>query len=89
MQNSIVGSSETRMRALRSSAALSFALNAAGVVVFAGLIAYDTQRLKAFHHANRRDAERMSAATDLGALSLYLDFVNFYQMLLALTGGRR
>ncbi len=48
-----------------------------------------TQRLKTFYHENRRDAVRMSAGTDIGALSLYLDFINVFQFLLALTGGRR
>lgn len=74
---------------LLRSPAIGFALNTVGVIIFAGLIAYDTQRLKTFYHENRDDAERMSAGTDIGALSLYLDFINFFQFLLAITGGRR
>lgn len=69
--------------------AISFVVNAVGVMVFAGLIACDTQRLKMFYLENQDDAVRMSAATDIGALSLYLDFINFFQFLLALSGGRR
>jgi FtsH-binding integral membrane protein len=71
------------------SPAVGFAVNAVGVIVFAGLIADDTRRLKAFYHQNQRDAERMRAGTDIGALSLYLDFINLFQFLLALMGGRR
>jgi FtsH-binding integral membrane protein len=71
------------------SPAIGFAINAVGVVVFAGLIAYDTQRLKTFYHENQNDAARMSVGTDIGALSLYLDFINVFQFLLAFTGGRR
>ena len=71
------------------SAAISFVLNAAGVVVFAGLIAWDTQRLKDFYHQNQHDTARMRASGDIGALSLYLDFINLFQFLLALTGSRR
>jgi len=71
------------------SPAISFAMNALGVMIFAGLIAYDTQRLKTFFHENQHDAMRMRAGTDIGALSLYLDFINLFQFLLALTGGRR
>lgn len=74
---------------LLNSPAIAFAVNSIGVVIFAGLIAYDTQSLKAFYHEHQADPERMAAGTDLGALRLYLDFINFFQFLLALTGGRR
>lgn len=74
---------------LLRSPAIAFAVNAIGVVIFAGLIAYDTQRLKTFYHENQSDPVRMAAGSDIGALSLYLDFINFFQFLLALTGGRR
>jgi FtsH-binding integral membrane protein len=71
------------------SPAIGFAINAVGVVIFAGLIAYDTQRLKTFYHDNQHDAARMSVGADIGALSLYLDFINLFQFLLAFAGGRR
>jgi FtsH-binding integral membrane protein len=71
------------------SPTIGFAVNVIGVLIFAGLIAYDTQRLKTFYHENQNDTVRMAAGTDIGALSLYLDFINFFQFLLALTGGRR
>jgi FtsH-binding integral membrane protein len=71
------------------SAAIGFAINAVGVVAFAGLIAYDTQRLKTFYHEHRNHAERLATGTDIGALSLYLDFINLFQFLLAVMGGRR
>lgn len=74
---------------LLNSPAIAFAVNAIGVVIFAGLIAYDTQALKAFYHEHQADPERMAAGSDIGALRLYLDFINFFQFLLALTGGRR
>jgi FtsH-binding integral membrane protein len=73
---------------LRSSG-LGFALNCAGVLVFAGLVAYDGQRLRMFYEANRDDLSKMGAATDIGALTLYLDFINLFQFLLAFTGARR
>lgn len=74
---------------LLHSPPIGFVVNAVGVIIFAGLIAYDTQRLKAFYHENQHDTLQMSAGTDIGALSFYLDFVNLFQFLLAFTGGRR
>lgn len=71
------------------SPALAFAASVVGVVVFAGLIACDTQRLKSFYDSNRHDPARLSAGADLGALGLYLDFINLFEFLLALSGSRR
>jgi FtsH-binding integral membrane protein len=71
------------------SAALVFAINLIGVLIFAGLIAYDTQRLKLMYHQMGGDAAGMSVATNYGALSLYLDFINLFQFLLYFTGGSR
>jgi FtsH-binding integral membrane protein len=67
----------------------SFLISAAGVLIFAGLIAYDTQRLKLTYHQLGGDTEALGAATSFGALSLYLDFVNLFQFLLNLFGQRR
>jgi FtsH-binding integral membrane protein len=59
-----------------------------GVGVFAGLTAYDTQRIKGMYD---RDDDATSAGRKavMGALSLYLNFINLFMMMLRLTGGRR
>ncbi len=69
------------------SSGLSFVIACAGVLVFAGLTAYDTQKLRE-HHANMQHKSRSSAAIT-GALILYLDFINLFLMLLRLLGNRR
>lgn len=71
------------------SAALVFAINAIGVLIFAGLIAWDTQRLKMTYYQLGGDQTAMSVATSWGALSLYLDFVNLFRFLLFFLGGSR
>jgi hypothetical protein len=71
------------------SAALVFAINLIGVLIFAGLIAYDTQRLKMTYYQLGGDTAGMSVATSYGALSLYLDFVNLFRFLLYFMGGSR
>lgn len=75
---------------LLGSAALAFAINTIGVLVFAGLIAYDMQRLKLIYHHARENGVALEIATNMGALCLFLDFVNLYQfLLLAISGQRR
>lgn len=64
-------------------------ISAAGALIFAGLIAYDTQRLKMTYYALGGDREAMSVATSWGALSLFINFVNLFQFLLAFLGVRR
>jgi FtsH-binding integral membrane protein len=59
-----------------------------GVLIFAGLIAYDTQRLKMTYYALGGDQAAMSVATGFGALSLFINFVNLFQFLLAFMGNR-
>jgi FtsH-binding integral membrane protein len=71
------------------SSALYFAINVIGVLIFAGLTAYDTQRLKLTYYQLGGDQAAMGVATNYGALSLYLDFLNLFLFLLRLTGGRR
>ncbi len=71
------------------SPALMFAINAIGVLIFAGLIAWDTQRLKMTYYQLGGDQAAMSVATSWGALSLYLDFVNLFRFLLYFMGGSR
>ena len=69
------------------SAMIAFMVSVIGVLIFSGLIAYDTQRLKMTYYALGGDKAGMGVATSYGALSLYLDFVNLFQFLLALFGG--
>lgn len=69
------------------SDALQFVISVVGVVVFTGLTAYDAQRLK--HMAVALPDGRVGAYAVVGALSLYLDFINLFFFLLRLTGGRR
>lgn len=72
-----------------ASSALSFAISAIGVLVFAGLTAWDTQRLKEMYLYSDMDPESAAKLSVNGALSLYLNFVNMFQMLLQLFGDRR
>jgi FtsH-binding integral membrane protein len=71
------------------SSALYFAINVIGVLIFAGLIAFDTQRLKLTYYQLGGDQAAMGVATNYGALSLYLDFLNLFLFLLRLMGARR
>ena len=71
------------------SPALVFAINVLGVFIFAGLIAYDTQRLKMNYYALRGDQASLAVQTNFGALSLYLDFINLFLFLLRIFGSRR
>lgn len=72
-----------------ASSALSFAISAIGVLVFAGLTAWDTQRLKEMYLYSDLDSESAAKLSVNGALSLYLNFVNMFQMLLSLFGSRQ
>lgn len=69
--------------------AIYWVINVLGVLIFAGLTAYDTQRLKMTYYQVKDSGEGMAVATNMGALSLYLDFINLFQFLLAFMGGRR
>jgi len=70
------------------SSSLQFALSTIGVLVFAGLTAYDTQRIKGIYYEVLGDVTATSKAAIMGALSLYLDFINMFLMLLSLFGRR-
>jgi len=70
------------------STALAFAINVIGVLIFAGLTAYDTQRLKNTYDAVAGNAEMMAKSSIMGALSLYLNFVNMFMFLLQFLGNR-
>ncbi len=70
------------------SSALQFAISVIGVLVFAGLTAYDTQRIKDGYYEVAGNAEMAAKTAIMGALSLYLDFINMFVMLLSLFGNR-
>ena len=71
------------------SSALHFAISAIGVLVFAGLTAYDTQRLKVNYYQLAQYGVSTGKAAIMGALNLYLDFINMFMMLLQFMGDRR
>ena len=73
---------------LRSDA-MAFVISAAGVLIFAGLIAYDTQRLKAAYYELGGNHAARGVATNFGALTLYINFINLFQFLLHFMGQRR
>jgi FtsH-binding integral membrane protein len=68
------------------SAALSFAFSVVGIFVFIGLTAYDTQKIKKMAVVTGPLRENLAV---MGALALYLDFINLFILLLRLTGNRR
>jgi FtsH-binding integral membrane protein len=70
------------------STALQFAISAIGVLVFAGLTAYDTQRLKYTYDVVAGDQVAAGRASIIGALQLYLDFINLFMFLLQFMGNR-
>lgn len=69
------------------SSMLQFAISSIGVLVFAGLTAYDTQKTKEMYYALNGE-EMMGRAAVMAALSLYLDFINMFQFLLYFLGNR-
>ena len=68
---------------------MNFIISVLGVLIFAGLIAFDTQRLKMTYYQLGGDEAAMGVATNYGALSLYINFINLFQFLLAIFGDRR
>jgi FtsH-binding integral membrane protein len=71
-----------------ASSAMAFAISILGVLIFAGLTAWDTQRLKEMYLYGNFDGEAAGRVSVMGALSLYLNFINMFQFLLALMGNR-
>ncbi len=71
------------------SSGLQFAVSILGVVIFTGLTAYDTQRIKAMYYQVAGGGEMAAKFAIMGALTLYLDFINLFMMLLRLFGDRR
>ena len=70
------------------SSALQFAISVIGVIVFTGLTAWDTQQIKEMYYEGD-DYETGSKKAIMGALRLYLDFINLFMMLMQLLGTRR
>jgi len=70
------------------STALQFAISVIGVIVFTGLTAWDTQQIKEMYYEGD-DYETGSKKAIMGALRLYLDFINLFMMLMQLLGTRR
>lgn len=73
-----------------ASSALMFAISVIGVLIFAGLTAYDTQSIKNeyIEHAAHGDQEWLGKSAIMGALRLYLDFINMFMFLLQFMGNR-
>jgi FtsH-binding integral membrane protein len=71
-----------------ASSALQFAISVIGVIVFTGLTAWDTQQIKEMYFASD-GYEVAGKKAVMGALRLYLDFINLFMMLLQLLGARR
>ena len=73
-----------------ASGALAFAISVIGVLIFAGLTAFDTQRIKTdyIQHAQAMDQEWLGKSAIMGALNLYLDFLNLFMFLLQFLGNR-
>ncbi|MDQ7080684.1 MAG: Bax inhibitor-1/YccA family protein [Paracoccaceae bacterium] len=73
-----------------ASSAVQFAISALGVLIFAGLTAYDTQKIKNTYvvHAHNGDSEWLGKSAIMGALNLYLDFLNMFMFLLQFLGNR-
>ena len=70
------------------SGTMSFIISAAGVLIFSGLIAYDTQKIKE-QYSEAWGTEMVEKVAVFGALSLYLDFVNLFQFLMSFMGQSR
>ena len=69
------------------SSAMALAISAIGVLLFAGLTAYDTQKIKSMY-AYVAGTDMMGKSIVMGALTLYLDFINMFQFLLSFMGNR-
>ena len=74
-----------------ASSAITFAISVVGVLIFAGLTAWDTQAIKSDYlgHAQMGDAEWLGKSAVMGALRLYLDFINLFMYLLRFMGNNR
>jgi hypothetical protein len=71
------------------SAAMGWIISYAGVLIFVGLTAYDTQKIKEMNILGNEGTEEDTKEAIRGALTLYLDFINLFLMLLRIMGDRR
>jgi len=71
------------------SGTMSLVISILGVLIFTGLTAYDTQKIKENYDVVSHDGTLAGKSAIMGALSLYLDFINLFLMLLRLLGDRR
>jgi FtsH-binding integral membrane protein len=71
------------------SPAMDLAISAIGVLIFAGLVAYDTQKIKSLYFAVAGHGEALAKTAVIGALNLYIDFINMFLFLLRFMGDRR
>lgn len=71
------------------SEGLYYIISFLGVLIFTGLTAYDVQKLKRIGEGSMYGAEGMKKLQVMGALTLYLDFINLFLMLLRFFGNRR
>lgn len=71
------------------SPGLEFAISILGILIFTGLTAWDTQKLKRIYNSVNVDTEMTSKVTIMGALNLYIDFINIFLFLLRFMGDRR
>ncbi len=72
-----------------ASSALSWAISFLGIFIFLGLTAWDTQKIKSLLFMSYGDSEAITKISAIGALMLYLDFINMFLLLLRFTGDRR
>ncbi len=70
-----------------ASSALTLGISIVGVLLFAGLTAYDTQKIKSMY-AHVAGTDMMGKVVIMGALNLYLDFINMFTFLLSFMGNR-
>ena len=70
------------------SSMMQFVISVAGVLIFTGLTAYDTQKIKNTYDSVSHSGELMTKTAVMGALNLYLDFLNLFIMLMHLLGNR-
>ena len=75
------------LKAFLQSTAMHLAISAIGVLLFAGLTAYDTQKIKSMYNYVA-GTDMMGKVVIMGALNLYLDFINMFQFLLSFLGNR-
>jgi FtsH-binding integral membrane protein len=71
------------------STMMDWIISYAGVIIFVGLTAWDTQKLKRMSQEMTFDSEQGKKAAVLGALTLYLDFINMFLFLLRIMGSRK